>query len=177
MTLNSYSFPVSLTAFSKFKEAVNKAKTVEPFYGTIVALDPGETTGFSVFQSDASGVTLISAGQLKTWPMSGAVYSLNDLIDLYKPDIIVYEQYAVYEWKTDDHAWSQVPTLRVIGCIETLCIQKQILTHAQTAQKAKHFCTDEKLKAWNVYLKGLRHARDSIRHGAYYLMFGPSKSS
>ena len=29
-----------------------------------------------------------------------------------------------------------------------------------------------KLKKWNMYRKGERHARDAIRHGAHFLLFG-----
>jgi len=67
-------------------------------------------------------------------------------------------------------------TTRVIGCIETLCIVNGIhdITK-QPAHIAKSFCTDKKLKDWGFYQKAHRHANDAIRHGAYYLLFGPIK--
>lgn len=163
--------------FGKFRTAVNQAKKVQPFIGRLLALDPGETTGWSLFNAAQDDVQLLDAGQLKTWPMEDAVQNFTKHLNEHHPTRVIYEQYRVYEWKTDDHAWSQVPTLRIIGCLETLCIQKKIPFSHQTAQQAKNFCTDEKLEAWGYYIKGQKHARDSIRHGCYFLLFGPSKSS
>lgn len=158
--------------FSQFCQAANKAKKVTPFTGTLLALDPGETTGWCVFDSeDGKHFHLVAQGQEKTWEMDYAVSGLTGLIKQFKPDHIVHELYAIYEWKSSDHSWSQVPTLRIIGCLETLCIQQNIPYSAQTAQIAKNFCTDDKLRMWNYYIKGARHARDAIRHGTYYLMF------
>ena len=160
--------------FSTFCRAVHKAKKVTPFIGTVLALDPGETTGWSIFNStDGKHYNLVAQGQAKTWEMPEAVKNLADLLATYKPDHVVHEVYAVYEWKAQDHSWSQIPTLRIIGCLETLCIQQSIPYSAQTAQIAKNFCTDDKLKVWNFYIKGARHARDAIRHGTYFLMFRP----
>lgn len=160
--------------FSIFCQAVNRAKKVTPFIGKVLALDPGETTGWAAFQSeDGKYFKLFAEGQIKTWPMQDAVDQLQKLLDQVKPDHLVHELYAVYEWKSQDHSWSRMPTVRVIGCIETLCIQQNIPFSSQTAQIAKTFCTDDKLKTWNFYIKGQRHARDAIRHGCYYLMFRP----
>jgi hypothetical protein len=82
------------------------------------------------------------------------------------------ESYQVYDWKKDEHSFSQVPTLQVIGCIKTICKILHIPYYSQTAQVAKHFCTDEKLEQWGMWKRGERHARDAIRHGCYWLLFG-----
>lgn len=163
-----------MSKFSQFRKAANLAKKVKPFSGTLLSLDPGETTGWASFSATAEVCALEDQGQIKTWPQHDMVTEMTKLLDRVQPTMVVHEIYAVYEWKTDDHAWSQVPTLHVIGCIETLCIQRGIPFHSQTAQIAKNFCTDDKLKAWNYYIKGARHARDAIRHGTYYLLFGQS---
>lgn len=161
--------------FEQFCAAVNKAKKIPPFTGTLLALDPGETTGWAVF--DGSGKRLTKFGQIKTWPAENMVEELTKLFDsLPTIDHVVYELYSIYEWKTDSHTWSQVPTLRIIGCIETLCIQRGIPYSSQTAQVAKVFCTDDKLKSWGMYPAGQKHARDAIRHGTYCLMFGQNNS-
>ena len=36
--------------------------------------------------------------------------------------------------------------------------------------KAKGFVTDAKLKEWGLWQDGLRHSRDAIRHGIYFLV-------
>ena len=158
--------------FSKFRILTLNAKKVKPFVGTVLALDPGETTGWCVFNSTVEMAALKATGQIKTWEMVYAVENLGKLLKQYKPDIVVHETYAVYSWKAQDHSWSQVPTLRVIGCLETLCIQNDLRYHDQTAQVAKHFVTDDKLKRWGFYQEGMKHARDAIRHGCYFLCFG-----
>lgn len=160
-----------MTNFSNFRSAVNKVKKVKAFEGTLLALDPGETTGWASFSSADTKCEMTNQGQINTWPQSNMVEQLTKLLDEVKPTHVVYEIYAIYEWKAEDHSWSQVPTLHVIGCVETLCIQRGITFSSQTAQIAKNFCTDDKLHTWDYYIKGQRHARDAIRHGCYFLMF------
>ncbi len=138
--------------------------------GIILALDPGETTGYVIF--DGSNSKILEEGQIKTWPIESAIPALDYLFNTYKPSILVFESYQVYEWKKDEHSWSQIPTVQLIGCIKTLSIQNKISYITQTAQIAKSFCTDEKLQQWGFYIKGKKHARDAIRHGCYYLLFG-----
>lgn len=161
-----------LHEFTAFKVLCNKAKSVKPFQGVLLAIDPGETTGWATFRVADQKVYLIGFGQEETFPMDRCVHGLSRLLETFQPTTVVHELYAVYEWKTDSHAWSQVPTLRIIGSLETLCIQQSKPLYSQTAQLAKNFCTDDKLKAWKLYEKGLQHARDAIRHGTYFLLFG-----
>jgi hypothetical protein len=39
------------------------------------------------------------------------------------------------------------------------------------ASQAKAFVTDQKLKEWGFWKEGMRHSRDAIRHGLYFLLF------
>lgn len=160
-----------LPRFHDFRLAVNNSKKVKPYVGCVLALDPGETTGWALFEASVDETVLLRAGQIKTWPMAVGVPELQSMISSHFGHI-VFERYAVYEWKSDEHSWSTVPTLHVIGAVETLCIQNSLPYSEQTAQIAKNFCTDKLLTAWDLYLPGLRHARDAIRHGTYFLMFG-----
>jgi hypothetical protein len=145
------------------------------FQGRIGCFDPGETTGFALFEATGTLVHLRHARQLKTWGIEDAVRSFTSTLDELKPDVIVYESYRVYGWKTDEHSFSDIPTLQVIGCLKTLCVQRKIAYHDQSAQQAKQFVTDEKLERWGFYREGLRHSRDAMRHGCYFLTFGPKK--
>lgn len=163
---------MTLKPFQAFCQKVNAAKQVTPFEGRLLAFDPGETTGFCVVDASPGDISVVHMGQLKTYPMTAAVFSLETTFATYKPTFIVLESYRVYSWKTDTHSWSDIPTLRIIGCIETLCIQNKLKYHFQTAQEAKHFCTDDKLQSWLMYEKNQRHARDATRHAAFYLLFG-----
>lgn len=161
--------------FNQLRIAVNKQKSFQ-FNGILLALDPGETTGVACFTTDPSAAVLSSALQVKTWPLEVGVESITRLLKELQPTTVVFESYQVYEWKSKDHVWSQVPTVQVIGMIKTLCIQQNIPYYTQTAQVAKAFCDDKKLEQWGYWLQGLRHARDAIRHGCYFLLFGPSKT-
>lgn len=147
----------------------------------VLALDPGETTGACLFE----GSRLIDARQLSTGLMPLAAQTVVDYFNggsiplrplLTGPiDMIVIEDYRVYSWKTDDHAWQGLHTPRLIGAIEYICHNRGTPLTKQSAQQGKGFCTDDKLQAWGLYQKGERHARDAIRHAIYYLLFGHMK--
>lgn len=155
------------------------------FKGRLLALDPGETTGWSVWDShdNATRYEMFSCGQLETWnkeaqpgsmyPIIPAVNNFRKLLDGLDVDQVAMEVYRVYEWKADTHSWSDVPTLRIIGVIEAELHDNHIPYWFQTAQVAKNFVTDERLKEWGFYQRGQRHSRDSMRHALYFLLFGP----
>jgi hypothetical protein len=173
VTAEQNTAPAQPATFSRIVEAVRVKKGLRPFTGRLLALDPGETTGWSLWENNG----LVDCGQKKTWPLTHAIDSFQELLTLH-PTIIVFESYQVYEHKLEEHTWSRVPTIQVIGCLKTLVLLHgrvfgQIPYTTQTAQVAKGFCTDDKLKQWGFWQQGMRHARDSIRHGAYYLLFGP----
>jgi len=148
-----------------------KHENVEPFEGTLLSLDPGETTGWAVF----IGSKLFRSGQIKTKTVETGIVELQGLLKKYKPDFLVYEHYRVYQHKAKDHAHSDLHTSQFIGAIKTICLLWGINYHAQMASVAKGFCTDEKLKFWDMYRKGEKHARDAIRHGTYFLVFNWKK--
>lgn len=137
----------------------------------LLALDPGETTGWAFFQ----GEDLIESGQVKGMTVPECYVQLSKIIDKMYPHFIVIEDYKVYGWKTKDHAWSELFTPRLIGALE--CYISGVgcfMFRKQMAQQAKGFCTDDKLKAWGLWPEG-RHARDAVRHAVYYLLFEVAK--
>lgn len=141
---------------------------------TTLCFDPGHTTGWAAF----SQFDLISAGEIDTDDMSKATHEVELLISEYQPDAIIIEDYRIYRHRAKHHAGSDMLTTRVIGCIETLAIICHI-PHIvkQPAHIAKGFCTDKKLKEWEMYRKGEKHAVDAIRHGCYFLLFGAIKKA
>jgi hypothetical protein len=113
---------------------------------------------------------LVECDQAKT--MAVGWHEIHGLFEYTHPTMVIYENYRVYEHKLSRHANSEVYTLRLVGVIEYLCeVQHNIPFYNQMAHQAKGFVTDEKLKAWNMYQTGQKHARDSIRHGIYFLLF------
>lgn len=163
--------------FKHVRKVLNEENPSSKFEGRLLALDPGETTGVAGFTADAEEAVLTYANQIKTWPLEVGVSQLTKLLDSQTPDVVVFESYQVYEWKTSEHSWSQIPTVQVIGAVKTLLIQRDIPYYTQTAQVAKKFVDDEKLEKWGFWHKGMRHARDATRHGCYFLLFGPKKDS
>ena len=139
-----------------------------------LCFDPGHTTGWAVF----THLKLDKWGEIGTQSIEDATLEVELLISEHHPDVIVIEDYRVYKWRAKHHAGSDMLTTRVIGCIETLAIMYHI-QHIikQPAHVAKGFCSDQKLKAWNFYHKGEKHARDAIRHGCFYLLFGALKKT
>lgn len=135
----------------------------------LLCLDPGKTTGWCLFEQ----------GKLTRWGQVDKCYDdsnidtmgLINLLNEVKPDFVLYEDYRVYSNKLDRHSFSPVMTVRLLGAIETYCQMNSIRTHKQMAVTAKNFCTDIKLEQWGFWQSGMRHARDAIRHGCYFLLF------
>lgn len=148
--------------------------------GTLLCLDPGFTTGVAVFRNGilAPGIqveTIVSINGKND-------IKWDNLLNLFKevrPTRVVCENYRIYAHKLDQHTNSSVDTLRLIGGIDMLCKLSPIILGTnepipiryQMASEAKGFCTDDKLKRWGMWQKGMRHSRDAVRHGCYYLLF------
>lgn len=151
----------------------------------LLCLDPGETTGWALFEDGK----LTRWGQIPTvknevihWTTLNALF-----IDTWQ-DFVVCEDYRIYQHKLARHSFSPVLTLRLIGGIDLLCNlgwynfdgidefdhsynKSTCPIHYQMATTAKTFCTDERLKQWGFWQESMRHARDAIRHGCYFLLF------
>ncbi len=156
-----------------FAAKVRKAKSVKAFEGRLLALDPGQTTGACIWDCiSGEDDRRIWHGQLDTWPMSNGVKNFSALLAQFHPTLVVYESYNIYSWKLETHSFSDVPTLRIIGGMETQLLQLGIPYTHQSAQVAKTFVTDEKLHQFGYWEKGLKHSRDAHRHAIYFLCFG-----
>ena len=140
----------------------------------ILCFDPGHTTGWAFFEK----ALLVDAGELDTTSIEACILNTGYLFESYPPDIVVIEDYRIYKWRQKQHVGSEMLTTRIIGCLETLTIQNfsyRGWVHKivkQPAHVAKGFCTDKKLKEWEMDKPGMRHARDAIRHGCYFILFG-----
>jgi hypothetical protein len=142
---------------------------------SLLVFDPGETTGFAHFRQGE----LSNGGQLATKTILEGAPLLLDTICMTMPTRVVMEDYRVYSWKSKQHEWEKLHTPQVIGAVRGLLACPHLYSKMaiipvimQMAVTAKQFCTDEKLKQWGFYIKGQPHARDAIRHGCYYLLFG-----
>lgn len=132
----------------------------------LLSLDPGETTGWAMYEDGK----LADAGQLDTKP-DRFIHTVPEFMVDMLPTHIVMENYKVYGHKLTDHSWSALHTPQLIGSIKMLANMSNIGVSLQMASQAKGFCTDDKLKKWGMYVKNLKHARDAVRHGCYFLLF------
>lgn len=148
----------------------------------LLCLDPGNTTGWALFIDGQ----LASFGQTPTIKEKGGTNgsacivdwrAMEELFAITKPTMVVCENYRVYGHKLDRHSFSEVPTIRLIGGIDYLCTRLGIKIHYNMAVNAKGFITDEKLKSWDLYKVNMKHSRDAIRHGIYYLLIDSKKNA
>ena len=128
--------------------------------GRWIAIDPGETVGWSVWEGDQ----FVSAGQTPMW----------EFLDRLKDDIeeltlVVCEDWRLYPWEVENLAWDECRTARAIGAIEFMCRHsgtKLVFQAAKIKEGARQ------AGAENFFLAPLhpnRHANDSIMHAVYYL--------
>lgn len=136
--------------------------------GHYVWIQVNETTGFAVFHNHH----LVRGGQIRT-VVDGQILwdEIFKLIITEEVSQVVCEDYRVYQHKLERHSFSPVVTLRLIGGIDFICHLSKLPVHYQMATQAKGFVTDQKLKEWGFWQDGLKHARDAIRHGCYFLLF------
>jgi hypothetical protein len=112
---------------------------------------------------------------LNTHTIYSGVRLLEEEFQYHSPDMVVYEDFRIYDWKAASLSWNTLHTPRLIGAIQTLTFQRAIKVFTQMAQQPKGFVTDAKLEQWGYYKKGQRHARDAVRHACYYLLFNNGK--
>lgn len=135
----------------------------------LLCLDPGETTGWAEFHNGE----LVDWGQLETYDKVNKKINwdvIDHLMASIRPTHVICENYRVYAHKLERHSFSEVPTLRIIGGFEFLAYFQGCSIEYQMAVQAKGFVTDARLKKWDFWKENMRHSRDAIRHGIYYLL-------
>lgn len=142
------------------------------FTGTLLALDPGETTGYAFFEFvHGQAPVLVEYGQLKTKTPEAADEEYDKLFSRVQPEHVVLENYRVYGHKAQMHANNEMITSQNIGILKVIISKRKLNYDMQMASQAKGFCDDDKLRAWGVWHRGAKHARDATRHGIYWGLF------
>lgn len=131
----------------------------------LVAIDPGELTGFVVVNKSTAEV--IWSGECTEFEVSSRVESL---LTVDSDTAIVMEKFTI---NPDTHKKSAQPTaLYLIGAIRYLYHKYtgKVLP-LQTPGDAKSFATNDKLKAIGFWHKGGQgHANDAFRHALLYMV-------
>lgn len=150
----------------------------------VLALDPGECSGYCIIQWDHMrqikpredlASCIITHGQIASRDLVKQHQELERLITTYNPDIIVYEKFLLYGHKAAAQIGSDMYTPQVVGQIKVLCAKYNKREISNSAQNAKLFYTDKKLKEHNMWQVGMKHCRDSIRHALYAIDFNLCK--
>jgi len=134
------------------------------FTGTVLAVDPGETCGWALFEN----VDLINAGQFRV----NTLEQFDAFVTDSHPDVMVIENYRVYASRAAQHVGSEVNTAQYIGILKFLGQMYQIPVALQMAHQAKGWVSDARLNQLGLFQTGKRHSNDAIRHGVYWLLFG-----
>lgn len=124
-----------------------------------LAIDPGKTSGYARFDEngndDGEGTVTDKIG----------VY---ELLELFRPEVVICEQYRLFPWKSNQQAMSLFDTVRIIGAIEYWCY----------SNGASLFMQEPSIKS-TAYLWANRtvskthsktHAADAYCHGLYWLI-------
>lgn len=162
--------------FFKMCQAAHKGGGTNPRLSPphiVLAMDPGETTGLACWDPWTQEILL---WQEVTKEIGPSYDKLSKAICDVAPEHLRAEDYKVYGWKANEHAFASLHTPRWLGAIEVACYMSDIPFSVKLAQMAKTWWTDDKLKACGIYHPGLKHARDACRHLALYLAFGAADS-
>lgn len=144
---------------------------------TIVAIDPGGTTGWSVMSvhpealaGDASILLNIehwSHGEI-TGDENSATSEVLGIIDSWPGCVVLIEDFILRSSVTSREILSPV---RIGAKIEFGLFLTGRTWHRQMPSEAKTSITDDRLKSWGFYQRegGLEHARDADRHSLRWL--------
>lgn len=131
----------------------------------ILALDPGETTGYA-FIEQAEGASpkevqpvIRSYGVVPLW--SG----IDSLVDTCEPDIIILEAFRLYPHKARQQYWNPMLTSQVVGVVKYIAEQRKI----EVVEQSASFGLSYELDTTDFREVRNRHARAALRHALSYL--------
>ena len=156
---------------------------------TILAIDPSGnfnegkgTTGWSLISENKK---IISCGQILAKNFENKFDYWSEVVSLIQhlqADIVVIEDFLLYEDKCKVQINSRFETPKLIGLLEMFCYEQNKPYFLQRAVDVKKRWTDDILvnkgyiqKINNRYYAGgvliSDHIRDSIRHGIHFITF------
>jgi hypothetical protein len=129
---------------------------------TVVALDPGGTTGVAILDEPQ-----IHRDQVDT-SSPNALRDIWDILNMTDPEDIVMER---FQFRYGGGRSKVVLTpVEVIGVVKLYCAMKDIALYEQTPAQAKKLITDDKIRKLGLWVPGQPHAMDATRHLLYHLI-------
>lgn len=128
----------------------------------ILALDPGETTGFAVLEYESPNnnhTAPVETGLLAKWR------GIDSLVEKYDPIAIVIEQFMLYPGRARVFSFAPIVAAEVIGAAEYIADNYNVQICRQSASVGKSIRLNEEL------FRSLRtpHEKDAVKHGVAYL--------
>jgi len=118
--------------------------------GTILAFDPGETTGWVCLRNGK-----VAGGSFPLWS------EVERLITKADPSVVVVEDFLLYPQALKHLKWNRVLTVRVIGVIEFLCQKNNIPCKFQLP-KERIAIEAKQIRGFDI------HATQALRHALLY---------
>jgi hypothetical protein len=126
---------------------------------SIVAFDPGGTTGFAVWTPD----NCIYTGQIEGLHHVTALWKF---LEGLQPGLVIWEEF-IYE---KDHLNADLRAVEYIGVCRLWAEQRAVPTQV-SSRAFKKFWDRRKLKALKLYKASTPHGMDALRHLLTYLVF------
>jgi hypothetical protein len=129
----------------------------------MVAIDPGGTTGYCQAQYDGKTLAMIIGQERFT---GGSLYNfLNECSALaHSRDAKFYVIYEKFHYRNKARPGLDLTAPKLIGVMDLFIEETGALGFAQMPAEGKGYWTDDQLKRFQVYVKGLPHGRDAQRH-------------
>ena len=129
---------------------------------TLLGIDPGGTTGLSLFEYSDNSYELLWKKQIGNG-LQGFLDWHWDEGERIKLDTIVCESFNLRAGIYPD-----LTPVYIIGAIEALW-PNALVEIAYQKPDMKHLCDDSVLKRMNLHSPGKPHANDAVRHGIIYM--------
>lgn len=130
----------------------------------VVALDPGETTGYAVYSrytSQGGYERSLTSSQMGSHPHHLALY---EFLELAQPQVVVCEDFK-YQRGPGGHNLTPV---EYIGVVKLWTAERHVPLVLQPRSR-KTLWDDGKIKELGLWKPGKPHAMDAVRHLLYYL--------
>ena len=139
----------------------------------LLVIDPGETVGYATFElvHCPSKLTLLQAWEEPVPSIEEFTPTFLRLLWNEQPDLVVIEDYRVFQSKAGMHVGRRLFTPELIGAIVALCSSvRPPITTARVQPSKKGFWPDMRIKsrfpeAWGI----AGHAKDAVKLGLAYL--------
>lgn len=138
----------------------------------ILWIDPGETSGFVVFDTDKFCV--VEDGTLE----AGSDFYVGVYSRVRSVDLVGCEDYLIYAHKAQAQVWTRPVAIELIGVVKYICYDLNTPLHFHRAIERTFFGSERDPKKYAVGNSRLRllgfwlankHARDAMRHVLTYL--------